>query len=44
MVQLQTTGKSLQTATNDSKKRAASGFEISQKFAKLRFLCIAKTL
>jgi len=35
--------KQLQTTTNDSKKRAASRFEISQKFAKLRLSYIAKT-
>jgi len=34
--------KSLQTTTNDSKKHATSGFEISRKLAKLRFSCIAK--
>jgi len=41
MAQPQTIGKSLQTIL---KKHAASGFEISQKFAKLRFSCIVKML
>ena len=41
-VQLQTKRKALQTTTNDSKEDGASGFEISQKLAKLHFLFIAK--
>lgn len=38
MTQLQTTGKSLHTTTNDTKENTANGLEISKKLAKLHNL------